>query len=145
MLIGGFAGRLLGSPTVTNDLDVCVARDGPNLRRLATVLAELGARLRGTPEDLPFALDAKSLKAGVNFTFATDAGNLDILGQPAGTGGFEDLDRTAEPLELDGLVVRVASLDDLIRMKQAAARPKDLIEAEVLGALREEIESQGRT
>ena len=141
MMIGGFAGRLHGSPTVTNDLDVCVARDDANLERLAAALQELRAQLRGAPDDVPFVLDARSLKAGTNFTFATDAGNLDVLVRPAGTAGFEDLDRTAEAVELDGFLVWMASLEDLIRMKQAAARPKDLIEAEVLGALREEIES----
>ena len=144
VLIGGFAGRLYGSPTVTNDLDLCYARDPENLERMAAALGELRAHLRGAPQDLPFRLDAKTLQAGLNFTFASDAGNLDLLGMPSGTRGFEDLDRTAEALDLDGLTVRVASLDDLIRMKQAAARPKDLIEAEVLGALREEIEADER-
>lgn len=36
--------------------------------------------------------------------------------------------------------VVVASLDDLIRLKRAAGRPKDLVEVEILAALREEIE-----
>jgi predicted nucleotidyltransferase len=143
VLIGGFAGRLYGSPTVTNDLDLCYARDPENLERIAGALRELRAHLREAPERLPFRLDAKTLGAGLNFTFETDAGNLDVLGMPSGTHGFEELDRTAEALDLDGLTVRVASLDDLIRMKQAAARPKDLIEVEVLGALRDEIESGG--
>jgi hypothetical protein len=144
VLIGGFAGRLHGSPSVTNDLDVCYARDPENLERLAAALRDLRAYLREALEGLPFKLDATRLQAGLNFTFATEAGNLDVLGLPSGTQGFEDLDRSAGAMELDGLTVRVASLDDLIRMKQAAARPKDLIEAEVLGALREEIESEDR-
>ncbi len=142
VMIGGFAGRLHGSPSVTNDLDLCYGRDRENLQRLGAALRELGAHFRSAPEGLPFQMDAATLAAGMNFTFVTDAGNLDVLGQPSGTGGFEDLDRSAEPMDLDGLTVRVASLDDLIRMKQAAARPKDLIEVEVLGALREEIESR---
>jgi len=36
----------------------------------------------------------------------------------------------------------IASIDDLIRMKRSAARPKDRVELEILGALREEIERQ---
>jgi hypothetical protein len=141
VLIGGFAGRLHGSPTVTNDLDLCYARDERNLQNLASALRELKARLRGAPEDVPFVLDAKSLQMGGNFTFATDAGSLDILAAPSGVRGFDELDRTAELLDLDGLTVKVAALEDLIRMKQAAGRPKDLIEVEVLGALRDELES----
>lgn len=139
VMIGGFGGRLHGSPTVTNDLDICYARDRSNLVSLAEALVELGARLRGAPPDAPFILDAKTLEMGDHFTFVTYAGNLDILGTPSGVKGFDELDRGAVEMDLDGLRVRVASIDDLIRMKLAAGRPKDLIEAEVLGALREEI------
>ena len=140
VMIGGFAGRLHGSPTVTNDLDVCYARDPENLERLATALQELRASLRDAPPT-PFRLDAKTFAAGDQFTLATDAGNVDVLGMPAGVRRFEELERASVVMDLDGLTVRVASLDDLIRMKQAAGRPKDLIEAEVLGALREEIDT----
>jgi len=141
VLIGGFGARLHGSPSVTNDLDLCYARDPQNLEALASALHELKARLRGAPPDVPFLLDPKTLKAGDRFTFTTSAGSLDILGTPSGVSGFDELDRAATEMELNGLRVRVASIDDLIRMKQAAARPKDLIEVEVLGALRNEIDA----
>jgi hypothetical protein len=141
VLIGGFGARLHGSPSLTNDLDLCYARDQKNLEAMAESLRALHARLRGGPPDVPFLLDARTLRAGDHFTFVTDAGSLDILGTPSGVSGFEELDRTAVEMDLDGLRVRVASIDDLIRMKQAVARPKDLIEVEVLGALREEIDS----
>lgn len=140
VLIGGFAGRLWGSTTVTNDLDICYARDRKNFEALAAVLIELEASLRGAPEGLPFRPDAKTLAAGDHFTFATNAGNLDCLGTPAGSRGFNDLIAGATEMRLDSLRVPVASLDDLIRLKRAAARPKDLIEVEILAALREEIE-----
>jgi hypothetical protein len=58
--------------------------------------------------------------------------------------GFDQLVRTAQPFDLEGLSVLVASIDDLIAMKKAAGRPKDLIEVEVLGALRDEIAEQAR-
>jgi hypothetical protein len=138
LVIGATAGRLLGSPTVTRDLDICYARDDANLEALATALQELNARLRGAPGDVPFTLDAPSLRAGGSFTFETDAGDLDILATPAGTDGYPDLIRTAEELDLGGLTVKVASIDALIEMKRAAGRPKDLIEVEVLAALRDE-------
>jgi hypothetical protein len=81
---------------------------------------------------------------GNSFTFITDAGSLDILGSPSGIpGGYEELDRGADKVLLTGgLEVKVASIDDLIRMKRAAGRPKDLIEVEVLGALRDEIDAR---
>ena len=143
LVIGGFAGRLWGSPSVTNDLDLCYARDRENLARLASALKELKARLRGVAQDVPFLLDAKTLEAGDHFTFETLGGNLDILGFPAGSGGFDQLARTAEEMEIaKGVRVRVAAIEDLIKMKRAAGRPKDLIEVEILSALQDEIEQE---
>ena len=143
VLIGGFAGRLWGSPTLTNDLDLCYARDRSNLVRLAAALKELKARLRDVASDVPLLLDARTLEAGDHFTLETRAGNLDILGLPAGVGGFDSLQRAASEMEIArGLSVPVASLEDLIKMKRAAARPKDLIEVEILSALQEEIEGK---
>ncbi len=140
VVIGALAGRLLGSPTLTRDLDICHATDPANLRALAAVLGKLNARLRGTDDDVPFQLDARSLAAGDSFTLSTAAGDLDILGTPAGTSGYDELLRTAHATDLDGLTVQVAGIDELIRMKRAAGRPKDLIELEVLGALRDELD-----
>jgi hypothetical protein len=142
LLIGGYAAIARGSPLLTGDIDICHARDDENLERLAAALRELGATLRGAPPDLPFQLDAKALKEGDHFTFSTSVGALDCLGTPAGTRGFDDLNRDAADVDLDGLVVRVPSVDDLIRMKRAAGRPKDLIGLEWLRALREELENQ---
>jgi hypothetical protein len=144
VVIGGFAGRLLGSPTITNDTDVCYDRAPDNLERLAAALRELGARLRGVDEDVPFLLDVKTLQKGENFTFDTTAGSLDVLGLPAGVSGFHELMANSGVFELgDGLAVPVADIDDLIRMKRAAGRPKDRIELEVLAAVREEREALG--
>jgi hypothetical protein len=144
VVIGGFASQLRGSPSLTGDTDVCYARDGENLERLAHALTDLEASLRGAPKDVAFVLDAETLEAGDRFTFDTTAGALDILGQPSGIpGGYEELERAADDMEIaPGLTVRVASIDDMIRMKRAAGRPKDLIEVEVLGALRDEIDDQ---
>jgi hypothetical protein len=138
VLIGGVAARLWGSPTMTNHTDICYARDHGNLERLAEVLRQIGARLRGVDDSVPF-LDATTLAKGQNFTFITDLGPLDILGSPAGVRGFEELEANATDFDLgDGLVVAVCDLEDLIRMNRAAGRPKDRIEIEVLSAVRDE-------
>lgn len=142
VVIGGIAAAVRGWPGITQDLDVCYARDEQNLERLAAALRELRARLRGAPEDVPFQLDARALMEGDSFTFTTTAGDLDCLETPWGTGGFADLDGGATDEDLGGAVVRVVSLDDLIRMKRAAGRPKDLAALETLGALREELEGE---
>jgi len=140
VLIGGYAAAIRGSPVITGDVDVCYARGDENMERLAAALQQLGATLRGAPPEVLFRLDARTLKAGDHFTFSTSAGPLDCLGTPAGTDGFADLDASATDEDLDGLVVRVASVDDLIRMKRAAGRPQDKIAVEWLAALRDELE-----
>ena len=137
VLIGGLGARLHGSPSVTNDTDICYERSEDNLRRLAAALGRLEARLRGVAEDVPFVPDAATLAAGDHFTFTTIAGHLDCLGTPAGTDGFRRLRRNANTFDVDGLSILVASIDDLIRMKLAAGRPKDAIEVEVLRAVRD--------
>ena len=138
IMIGGLGARLRGSPSITDDMDICYARDDDNLKRLASALHDLRAKLRAAPEDVPFILDAKTLKAGDHFTFTTRAGPLDCLGTPAGTSGFDDLDRKATTMKVGSEDVRVASVDDLITMKLAAGRPQDIAEVEILGALRRE-------
>lgn len=140
VVIGGYAGALRGSPIITGDVDLCYARDDANLERLAEALRSLDARLRGAPPDVPFQLDARTLGAGDHFTFSTSVGALDLLGTPSGTTGFADLDANATDEVIDGFTIRVASLDDLIRMKRASGRPKDLIAVEWLSAVRDELE-----
>jgi hypothetical protein len=145
VIIGGLAAAIHGSPAVTYDTDICYARDDKNLRRLAAALQELEARLRGpgVPAEGPFQLDAKTLAIGDSFTCGTTAGSLDILATPSGTRGFDDLDGGAIEADLDGLIVRVASIDDLIRMKRAAGRTKDSLGIVFLQAIKEELEGPG--
>jgi hypothetical protein len=73
-------------------------------------------------------------------TLTTRHGDLDLLAHPDPGLDFGQLAQRALTTEIMGWVVLVASLDDLVAMKRAAGRPKDLIELEVLGALREEID-----
>ncbi len=144
VMIGGLAGNLRGTADVTSDLDICYARDDDDLVRLAAALHDLSARLRGpgVPDDAPFIPDALALRHGDTFTFATDAGAFDILATPSGTRGFADLDADATTMDVgDGILVRVASVDDLMRMSRASGRSKDILHLEHLAALREEIEA----
>jgi hypothetical protein len=144
VVIGSIAGIAHGSPTLTTDLDVCYRRTRQNMAALAAALRELHAELAGAETGLPFVLDARTIEQGDHFTFETDAGGFDCIGTPAGTGGYDDLVRDAVDVEAYGYRFKVTSLDDLIRMKRAAGRPKDRVELEVLGALREEIDRRGK-
>ncbi len=142
VLIGGLASQVHGSPSLTGDVDICFALDGENLRRLSETLQSLVAVRRGIGPEINVPLDQRALRAGDVFTLSTRFGDLDLLAHPEPGLDFESLYGRSIAAEIFGLEVRVASLADLIDMKRAAGRPKDRIELEILGALREELDRQ---
>jgi hypothetical protein len=137
VLVGGVAAAVLGSSIPTVDLDVCYARNQPNLNRLANALQSVNARLRGAPDNVPFTLDAETLRKGLNFTFITDIGTLDLLGEVAGVGVYEDVFADSAMFELFGYQFPVIEIGKLIAAKRAAGRPKDLIAIPELEAIQE--------
>jgi len=138
VLVGGFAGTVLGSPRITVDLDIVYARDSGNLQRLCRALEPLHPYLRGAPPGLPFTLDVATLQRGLNFTLTTTAGDLDLLGEIAGGGGYEQLSTHAQLVSVFETDVAVVTLAQLIHLKRAAGRPKDLEAIAELEALAEE-------
>lgn len=78
---------------------------------------------------LPLPIDAESLARMDISTWRTDAGDLDVLTAiPTRDGGrarFEELVTRSERVEVGGVVVMVAGLDDIIASKEWADRPKD--------------------
>jgi len=146
VLIGGMAGIARGSSYPSYDIDIAYARDADNLERLAEALQDLGATLRGAPRDIPFQLDAKTLKAGSHFTFETPHGSLDVLSDPSGVPSYEKLKAGAgEPAEIEGEAMLVASLDHLIAMKEASARTKDKLMATEYRVLSDRLRSPKTT
>jgi len=137
VIIGGVAATLYGSTILTNDLDVCYARNAENLARLATALQSVNAKLRNVPPDLPFILDAETLRRGLNFTFTTDAGSLDLLGEVRGVGFYEQAISGAITYELFGYSFPVLEIQKLILAKRAAGRAKDMVSLPELEAIRE--------
>ena len=126
VIVGGLAATVHGSARLTRDLDVLYRRTRDNVERLATALRPHHPYLRGAPPGLPFVFDAETIVRGLNFTLTTDLGPLDLLGEMAGAGAFEDVaPRTVEVVLFDRRC-RVVDLMMLIRAKRAAGRPKDL-------------------
>ncbi len=130
LVVGGIAARLRGAPLLTQDVDITPAPDRANLERLASALKELEARLRTAtePEGVPFPFDPGLLENATVRTLITKHGDLDLVVSPAGTDGYRDLIRDADELKVaiePDLAVRVASLADVIRSKEAAGREKD--------------------
>ena len=135
VVVGGVAGVAHGSARNTFDLDICYARDGANLQRLARAFPPLHPSLRGAPPDLPFLWDAETLRRGLNFTLDTDIGPLDLLGEVAGVGGYDEARTGALVTEAFSVPCAVLSLPKLIAAKRAAGRAKDLEALHELEAL----------
>jgi predicted nucleotidyltransferase len=138
VLIGGIAANAHGAIRTTRDVDVVYARSRANLERLEKTLAPFRPYLRGAPPGLPFRLDLATLQSGLNFTLTTDLGELDLLGEVAGGGRYENLLPESPVLDLFGVKCRCLGLDALIRVKRAAGRPKDFEAVAELEALAEE-------
>ena len=122
---------------LTNDVDVCYSRDPENLKQLAGALQSVHARLRNAPEGLPFILDAETLKRGLNFTFSTDIGDLDLLGEVRGVGHYKEVLADSITVELFGYRFAVIDISKLVVAKRAAGRPKDLMALPELEAIQE--------
>jgi hypothetical protein len=136
VVIGGIAAVLHGSARNTFDLDICFATDDANLAALGDVLTALSARLKGVHDEVPFVPDARTLRQVELLTLVTSFGELDVLSRPPGAPAYRDLRRNAERYDLGGFNVSVASIDDLLAMKQAAGRAKDLLDIEELEAIK---------
>jgi hypothetical protein len=128
VVIGGYAAVLAGIDIVTRDIDITPATDPANLQRLADALEELHAAIRVPNEPaIPLPADPRLLARAEILNLTTDVGDLDITTMPDGTGGYEDLKRGARPQPVgQGLQIAIASLQDIIRSKNAAGRAKDL-------------------
>lgn len=141
VLIGGLAAVLHGSPLPTVDADICPSAEHDNLVRLATALEELDARIRtpDTPEGVRFPRHATFLSGVALLNLVTRVGDLDLSFTPAGTTGYADLAARAMKVPIHGVAVPVAALEDVIRSKEAAGRPKDVRALPTLRQLLDEI------
>jgi predicted nucleotidyltransferase len=138
IVIGGGAALAHGAARLTYDVDIVYARNPEDLRRLAAALQPYQPYLRGAPPGLPFRWDERTLKSGLNFTLTTTLGDLDLLGEVAGGGSYEQLLPFTQELETFGVRCRFVTLEKLIQLKRAAGRPKDLEAIAELQALLEE-------
>jgi len=138
ILIEALAARLHGFPRLTADADITPASDKANLERLSSALKDLDARVytESVPAGLAFDRSAAALGRAQMWNLVTNAGRLDIAFTPAGTRGYEDLAEDAEKFEAFGVEFLAASLDDIIRSKEAAGRARDLDDVVLLRALK---------
>ena len=134
VLIGALAARLQGFPRATYDADITPAKDLDNLQRLAAALPELDARIytEQIPEGFAFDCSPQMLARADIWNLITAAGRLDVAFRPSGTDGYGDLAAHAVHFNVYGQDLVTARLEDIMRSKEAADRPQDRQDVEVM-------------
>ena len=138
IVVGGVAAAVHGSARATFDLDVVYRRTPEGIERLVLALIPYHPYLRGAPPGLPFRWDAATVRRGLNFTLTTDIGDLDLLGEITGGGGYEALAPSTTIIRAFDIECRLLNLDRLIEVKRAAGRPKDFEVVAELETIREQ-------
>lgn len=126
ILIGGLAMRMQGGGHVTDDVDFAFKRTRDTVHKKVKALAPYQPRPLNWPEGVPYVWDEQMLQGMTTAVMETKIGRVDFLAEPDGAPPFDQLQSRATRFDVDGKVLRVASIDDLIAMKRAAGRPKDL-------------------
>lgn len=142
LLIGGVAVGYHGHVRATKDVDVVPAPDPANLERLARALKRLDALVEGADEfeaeELPDPLDPTVLASGGNWVLLTRLGRLDIMQWIGNDALWDRLSPSAVDDEIGGLPITIVSYDDLIALKEQAARPEDFTDVQRLRQARGE-------
>lgn len=143
IIVGGVAAVAHSAARLTLDLDVVYRRSQENLQRLADALGPWRPYPRGpgVPLGLPFIWDVKTIQRGLNFTLRTTLGDIDLLGEIAGGGSYDDLMPHTGSTQVFGVECLCLDLPTLIQTKRSAGRPKDF---EAIAELEVILEEQKR-
>jgi len=135
VVVGGLALGARGVVRATKDIDIVVAPDPENLKRVAEVAVAAGGHVQRGEALLgtPFSIAAE-LATGEQMAIDTDLGPLDIVQGLDGVPTFDELRSRASEAEVLGINVAVCSVEDLRAMKKAAGRGQDLVDLEHLDA-----------
>jgi hypothetical protein len=125
VLVGGMACVIHGSQMVTQDVDICAPLTPENMSGLLAALAGVHPRFRTTRDLRPLPNNAEDLKGFKNLYLITDMGQLDVLSEISGIGGYDEVERHTIQVDLEGTPCRVLDLDTLIIAKSAMNSPKD--------------------
>jgi len=137
VLVGGLAVNAWGYLRATRDVDLVPDPSPENLARLDALLVELGGKVEVGDRLLESSAISTFLRTGDRTLVLTDLGRIDVLQGLPQVPTFSALDERATEVDLEGLVVKVCSLDDLLAMKRASDRPRDRDDLEALETARD--------
>ncbi len=132
VLVGGLAVNAWGYIRATRDVNIVPDPSPDNLERLDALLAGLGGKVDVDGRLLDSNAISPFLRTGDRTLVVTDLGRVDVLQGLPQIPSFVELDAKATDVDMDGLPVRVCSLDHLLEMKRASERPRDRDDLEAL-------------
>ena len=133
VIVGGVAAVLHGGSRVTFDLDLVPSLTPVSWQAAVDLLWSLGARPR-IPEPVERIRDIDHVrrwrreKGMLALNFRTTDGDTEIDLLVGESVGFDELRRRAVEVTVGQRIFLVASIDDLIAMKERAGRPQDLLD-----------------
>jgi predicted nucleotidyltransferase len=135
VVVGGLALGARGVVRATKDIDVVIAPEGANLKRVADVAVAAGGHVQRGDALLGGAPSiTAALASGEQVAIETDLGRLDVVQGLEDVPTYEELRSRASEAEVLGVKVAVCSVEDLRKMKRAAGRTRDLADLEDLDA-----------
>jgi predicted nucleotidyltransferase len=137
VLVGGLAVNAWGYLRATRDVDLVPDPSAENLARLDALLVELGGKVEVGGQLLEPSAIRTFLRTGDRTLVLTDLGRVDVLQGLPQVPPFAALNARASEVDIDGLAVKVCSLDDLLAMKRASDRARDRDDLEALEAARD--------
>lgn len=140
VLVGGLAVNAWGYLRATRDVDFVPDPNPENLSRLNSLLKDLDGKVDVGGKLLAGSAISTFLRTGDRTLVATELGQVDVLQGLPQVPPFAVLEEQAKDVDLDGLVVRVCSLEHLIEMKRSSERARDHEDVAALEAVQEEDE-----
>lgn len=137
ILVGGLAVNAWGYMRGTQDVDVVPDPDPENLARLDGLLRELGGKVDVGGRLLDSSSISTFLRTGDRTFVRTELGQVDVLQGLPQVPRYGELEKQAKWIDIDGLAVRVCSLEHLLGMKRASDRARDHEDVEELEAAQE--------
>lgn len=134
VLVGGLAVNAWGYLRATRDVDVVPDPDSDNLEKLDALLRELDGKVDVNGRLLEGGAIRTFLRTGDRTLVATNLGQVDVLQGLPQVPSFAALDEQAKDVDIEGLLIRVCSLEHLLEMKRASSRPRDREDLEALEA-----------
>ena len=127
VLIGGFAVVLHGSNRMTEDIDICIRNNEENVERLRKALFSVFKDESIEEITVPELENYSVIRYGNQDNFT-----MDIIGNLGEAFSIENI--VSEQIEVDGVKVRIATLESLYKMKEKTYRPIDQMDLFFLAA-----------